>query len=56
MAAAVVRERGLRFLMHGLGETKGLQDGTYWNLLQACRALEAARVLGIHKLNWVRKT
>ena len=36
---AVVRERGLRFLMHGLGETKGLQDGTYWNLLQACRKL-----------------
>jgi DNA ligase (NAD+) len=34
---AAVRERGLRFLMHGLGETKGLQDGTYWNLLQACR-------------------
>jgi DNA ligase (NAD+) len=34
---AVVRERGLRFLMHGLGETKGLQDGTYWHLLQACR-------------------
>jgi len=36
---AVVRARGLRFLMHGLGETKGLRDGTYWNLLQACRKL-----------------
>ncbi|MFM7809164.1 MAG: NAD-dependent DNA ligase LigA, partial [Planctomycetota bacterium] len=36
---AVVRARGLRFLMHGLGETKGLRDGTYWNLLRACRAL-----------------
>ncbi len=36
---AVVRERGLRFLMHGLGETKGMSQGTYWDLLQACRAL-----------------
>ena len=34
---AVVRARGLRFLMHGLGETQGLQEGTYWSLLQACR-------------------
>jgi DNA ligase (NAD+) len=34
---AVVRERGLRFLMHGLGETRGLQHATYWHLLQACR-------------------
>ena len=36
---AAVRDRGLRFLMHGLGETRGLGDGTYWDLLQACRKL-----------------
>jgi DNA ligase (NAD+) len=36
---AVVRDRGLRFLMHGLGETSGLEGGTYWERLQACRKL-----------------
>ena len=36
---AVARDRGLRFLMHGLGEVQGMQQATYWELLQACRAL-----------------
>ena len=36
---AVARDRGLRFLMHGLGEVQGMQQATYWELLQACRAM-----------------
>ena len=36
---AVARDRGLRFLMHGLGEVQGMQQATYCELLQACRAL-----------------
>ena len=36
---AVARDRGLRFLMHGLGEVQGMQQATYWESLQACRAL-----------------
>jgi DNA ligase (NAD+) len=36
---AVARDRGLRFLMHGLGEVQGMQQATYWELLQACRTL-----------------
>jgi DNA ligase (NAD+) len=36
---AVACDRGLRFLMHGLGEVQGMQQSTYWELLQACRAL-----------------
>ncbi len=36
---AVARDRGLRFLMHGLGEVQGMPQATYWELLQACRAL-----------------
>ncbi len=36
---AVARDRGLRFLMHGLGEVQGMQQATYWESLQACRAM-----------------
>jgi len=35
----VVRDRGLRFIMHGLGQVEGLQAATYWDLVQACRGM-----------------
>jgi DNA ligase (NAD+) len=36
---SVVRDRGLRFIMHGLGQVEGLQAATYWDLVQACRGM-----------------
>ncbi len=34
---AVVRARGLRFTMHGLGECDASDIGTYWKMLEKCR-------------------
>ena len=34
---AVVRARGLRFTMHGLGECDAMDVGTYWKMLEKCR-------------------
>jgi DNA ligase (NAD+) len=34
---SVVRARGLRFTMHGLGECDAMDVGTYWKMLEKCR-------------------